>query len=73
MIDSMKIIGRETVKGEKASAPKAGADKMASGTTRPAPTHEQIAKRAYEFYLARGGEHGHAEEDWAQAESEPWA
>ena len=73
MIDFMKIIGRETVKGEKTSAPEAvkhGADKTASGATRPAPTHEEIARRAYEFYLARGGEHGHAEEDWARAESE---
>lgn len=30
--------------------------------------HEQIARRAYELFLARGGEHGHADEDWRQAE-----
>lgn len=73
MIGFMKIIGRKTVKGEKTSAPKAvkaGADKTASAATRPTPTHEEIARRAYEFYLARGGEHGHAEDDWARAESE---
>jgi hypothetical protein len=33
-------------------------------------THEQIARRAYEIFLARGGEHGHHEQDWAQAERE---
>ena len=76
MIGFMKIIGRERVKGETTSAPKAvkaRADETASGAARPAPTHEEIARRAYEFYLARGGEHGHAEEDWARAESEPRA
>lgn len=31
------------------------------------PTHEAIAKRAYEIFLARGGQHGHHEEDWYQA------
>ena len=76
MIGFMKMIGREKVKGEKTSAPKAvkaGADKTASAASRPAPAHEEIARRAYEFYLARGDEHGHAEEDWARAESEPAA
>ena len=34
------------------------------------PTHEQVARRAYELYLARGGQHGHHAADWAQAERE---
>lgn len=29
-----------------------------------------IARRAYELYLARGGEHGHDVEDWLRAERE---
>ena len=33
-------------------------------------THEQIARRAYEIFLARGGQHGNAEQDWQQAERE---
>lgn len=76
MIDFMKITGRKTVKGEKTSAPKAvkaGASqtaKAASAAVKPSPSHDEIAKRAYELYLARGAEHGHAEQDWAQAESE---
>jgi hypothetical protein len=76
MIGFMKTIGRKTVKGEKTSAPKAAkagtsqASGRASTAAKPAPTHEEIAKRAYELYLARGSEHGHAEEDWARAESE---
>jgi hypothetical protein len=32
--------------------------------------HEQIARRAYEIYLARGGEHGRHQDDWTQAERE---
>ena len=34
------------------------------------PTHEEIAVRAYEFFLARGGAHGRHEEDWCRAEQE---
>ena len=37
---------------------------------KPAPSHEEIARRSYELYLARGGEPGHAEEDWLAAERE---
>ena len=74
MIGFMKITGRKTVKGEKTSAPKAV--KAGTGKTKTpsavkaAPTVEEIAKRSYEIYLERGGEHGHAEEDWARAEAE---
>ena len=78
MIDLMKTTGRKTVKGEKTSAPKAV--KAGTGKTKTsiaatpamavAPTFEEIAKRSYEIYLERGGEHGHAEEDWARAEAE---
>ncbi len=31
-------------------------------------TQEQIAKRAYEIWLARGCEHGHDAEHWVEAE-----
>ena len=33
-------------------------------------SQEQIAERAYELYLGRGGEDGHALEDWLAAENE---
>lgn len=42
----------------------------ASASNRTGPTHEQIARRAYEIFLARGGGHGQHEQDWAQAERE---
>jgi hypothetical protein len=32
-----------------------------------APADEEIAQRAYELYLARGGEDGHDLEDWLEA------
>lgn len=35
-----------------------------------APTHEQIALRAYEIYLERGGAPGDALQDWTRAEQE---
>ena len=33
-------------------------------------TEHDIARRAYELYLARDGEHGHDVYDWLQAERE---
>lgn len=35
-----------------------------------APTHEEIALRAYEIYVERGGGPGDALEDWTRAERE---
>jgi len=34
------------------------------------PSREEIAQRAYELYLARGGADGFEQEDWLQAERE---
>ncbi len=34
------------------------------------PSRQEIARRAYELYLQRGGEHGKDVEDWARAEKE---
>ncbi len=33
-------------------------------------TADDIARHAYDLYLARGGEHGHDVDDWVQAERE---
>jgi len=40
----------------------------AGGPRRPART--EIARRAYEIFLGRGGDDGHDVEDWLQAEAE---
>jgi hypothetical protein len=34
------------------------------------PSGEEIARRAHELYLQRGGEHGKNVEDWFRAENE---
>ena len=45
-----------------------------SATVRPAGANgiskEQIAARAYQLYIARGGSHGYDIEDWLRAERE---
>jgi Protein of unknown function (DUF2934) len=41
-----------------------------SRTAAEADREEQIRVRAYELYVARGGEDGHDMEDWLQAEAE---
>jgi len=72
----MKMIGRKTLKGGKTSAPLVKAAPngkkvaAASGVSRGEPTHEEIAARAYELYLARGSLDGYSEEDWLMAEAE---
>lgn len=38
--------------------------------SRPRPTQEEIAVRAYEYYLARGQEPGYDQEDWYKAEQD---
>jgi hypothetical protein len=64
----MKATQRKTVKASKTSAPLE--IKLAAYAKSSAPTVEATAKRAYELYLARGGEHGHDAEDWLRAEAE---
>jgi hypothetical protein len=39
-------------------------------SAKSAPTHEEIALRAYEIYLERGSAPGHELEDWTRAERE---
>jgi hypothetical protein len=42
----------------------------AAGTENEQPTTEEVERRAYQIYLSRGGQDGHAVEDWLQAEQE---
>jgi len=41
-----------------------------TSAAKSAPTHEEIALRAYEIYLERGGTPGDALQDWTRAERE---
>jgi hypothetical protein len=50
----------------KSPAPTAKKSKAAKS----APTHEEIALRAYQIYLERGGAPGNELEDWTRAERE---
>lgn len=59
----MNTTGRKTVKA-KPSAPKS-----VKAAVNP-PSFDEIAKRSYELYLARGGVIGHEVEDWLTAEAE---
>lgn len=59
-----------TKKSNAKSQRKNEADETTAADPLRGPTREQIAQRAYELFAARGYQHGHAEEDWAQAERE---
>lgn len=62
----------------KASATKAGGAKTGGtktsaakqGGANPESTEQQIARRAYELFERRGGQHGYHHEDWLKAERE---
>ncbi|NVJ01799.1 DUF2934 domain-containing protein [Myxococcus sp. AM009] len=58
--------------GPSSSKPPAASarSKLRAPEPRPGPTNEQLARRAYEIFLARGGTHGSSEQDWFQAERE---
>lgn len=63
---------KRTTKGKRTA--KLGRAKRPSGSDGPVtasgPAREEIERRAYELYLARGGLHGHDLHDWLQAERE---
>jgi len=41
-----------------------------AGSELPTPSHDEIARRAYELFQRRGGEPGHEQDDWLQAEQD---
>jgi len=47
-----------------------GATTTSRAAERTTPSHEQIAARAYELYVTRGGGEGQAMSDWLRAEGE---
>jgi hypothetical protein len=47
------------------------ADRAPTSLAQPATAaNSDVARRAYDLYLARGCEHGHDVDDWLQAERE---
>jgi hypothetical protein len=63
MAKSTKRTSDDTVTAAAERTPK-------SSARRVTVTTDDIARHAYDLYLARGGEHGHDVDDWVQAERE---
>lgn len=57
----------ETQSAEELGAPE---QSVAAPAMQLAPSHEEISKLAYIFYLNRGGQNGSPAEDWMRAEYE---
>jgi hypothetical protein len=54
-----------------AETPSTATSKERKGSAKkPAPTHDEIALRAYHIYLERNGAAGNPFDDWKQAEQE---
>jgi hypothetical protein len=56
--------------GTAVAMPPATAPQFVGDTTAASNDRDRIARRAYELYLARGGNDGGAMEDWLTAERE---
>jgi hypothetical protein len=71
---AVKAASSKTAEAKPAEAKPAATTSASAPASKPmsksAPTHEEIALRSYELYLARGSIDGHAEDDWARAEAE---
>lgn len=55
---------------KKASAPPSSRPTKKRATAPAQVTHDEVARRAYDLFLARGCEHGRDLDDWLQAERE---
>ncbi len=64
------IISRTTVAEQPVAAPQAVRPAQPDRTNGNSPTREDIARRAYELFLARGAIHGNDLADWFRAEQE---
>ena len=65
------VTPRKSSKSSKATATvrKTRATAMDAADQSPArPTYDDVAKRAYELFVARGGTHGQDWDDWLSAE-----
>lgn len=61
---------RASTAGTPASTPEPAPEQTGLPELTVGPYHEQIARRAYEFYLERGPQEGHDVDDWLRAENE---
>jgi hypothetical protein len=53
-----------------ATAPQNSADPQGASAATPAPSHDDIARRAYEIYVKRGRQQGQCKQNWRQAEQD---
>lgn len=77
---SKKTAAKKTPAKKAAAPKKSGATEAAVSAAPVSPAHkghpsaselyEEIRRRAYELYCARGGQHGSHEADWQRAETE---
>ena|SRR5205085_8123521 len=64
--DASRAAKVQAIDGEGSSAQEVAAE----ARQRTDVSDEQVARRAYELFIERGGEHGRHDEDWQRAERE---
>ena len=65
-----KSIKKPGVKPKSAAKPRKPAVRKTAKAKKAGVSHDQVALLAHRYYIERGFEHGHDEEDWLRAESE---
>jgi hypothetical protein len=63
-------VAGETIPAVPVTSPHPAAAPVRPAQPTPAELHEEIRRRAYDFYRQRGGQHGSHEADWHRAEVE---
>ena len=65
---SVRRAARSAAPVETALEPRASSPSIAQPAAVTAPAHDEIARLAYSYWAARGGQDGSPEEDWTRAE-----
>ena len=65
-----KTTSKKAVAKRKSTTTTKRATSRGNGSKRTVIPAEDIARRAYQLFLMRGGEHGYAMEDWLMAEEQ---
>jgi hypothetical protein len=64
-----KTAAKSPAKSAAAKAPAKAASKKAAGAQQHAPSHQEIAQLAHQYWVERGRAHGGHHADWLRAEA----
>jgi len=70
VVESSPIVDAPVIDSVGVLTPAEGRAKIATNSTEISPSHEEIARLAHSYWVARGYANGSPEQDWLRAERE---